>query len=116
MDDRAVRPRTRDAVEAQILEQPALAPQRLQLVRRGQFVERAARRLAIDPVQEPRHRHCVTRLCRTLPRLLGVVLDRARQHRRIAHRDHFRTGFLQRFEDRRDRTLGIDRHSLPGIS
>jgi hypothetical protein len=43
---------------------------------------------------------------------LDLVLDRLGQDRRVALRNHLGAGIFQGLEDRRHRTLGIDRHRL----
>ena len=112
MDDRAVRPGARNAVERQVAKLGRFAAQRLEMVRRLQLVDVALGRFLVDPVQEARDRRAVALLRGLLAGDLGRVLDRLGQDRRVAQRQDLGAGLVERVEDRRDRALGIDHDGL----
>ena len=84
----------------------------LETVGGGQFVELALGRLLFDPFEETRDGRAVAGLGALLPGDLGRILDRLGQHRRVAQRQDLGAGLLERFENRPDRALGVDRDGL----
>ena len=112
MDDRAVRPRARDAVEGQVPKLGILAPQSLQMVGGLQLVEIAFGRLFLDPAKEARYGGAIARLGRLLSGNLDRVLERLRKDRGIADREDLCSGLVQRLEDCRDGAFRIDRYRL----
>ena len=64
VDDRAVRPRARDAVEREVAKLGILAAKRFEMVGRLQLVDVALGRLLVDPVEEAGDRRAVARPAR----------------------------------------------------
>src|SRR4029453_15185688 len=85
---------------------------RLEMIRGPELVEPALGRLFLDPVQEAGDGGPIAHLRRLVAGNLDRVLERARQHRRIARRNDGRSSLVERVENGCDRTLRVDHHAL----
>src|SRR6185503_18462800 len=79
MDDRAVRPGARNAVEREVAKLAIFPAQRFQMVGRLELVDVALGRLLVDPAQEARDDRPVAGLGGLLAGDLGGILERLRE-------------------------------------
>ncbi len=112
MRQRGMAARGTDGVEAGVLEVGAETAEFAQFGRSAQLVHFAGRGVFGNPAQEAHHRGAVARLGIAMALLFGGGLDRLGQDRRVLCPHDHRSGLIQRVEDARHRTSGVDRHAF----
>ena len=116
MHDRAVRPKGRDRVEADVLELARLTPESFELERGRDLIDLAGRAHLVEPGEEARHGDAVAKMRRPRAFDLRFVLDRLGRDAGIGTGRELAALGLERAREADCRRLGIEPQPRAGAA